>query len=584
MTYGYDLTGRLLQALDGSTTTPYTIGYDTAGWANSNTDQQGRNTQVQYDGVGNRTRLQWPANTNGSSAYFVTYSYDALNRMTEIDENGSPSAPLAKYQWDALSRLSLITYGDGTTDAYAQYDAGDNLQTLAMSFSGGTQNNVTFSYAWLKNHQRQSVGVNNSAFQYVPTTGTVNYSAANVNNGYTGAGAVNFTYDGNANLTYDGFNTLTYDVENRLISAQNGVVGQSLYSYDPLGHRSQKQSGGVTTQFVLAGNEEIADFTGTGVGTAQLLTVRGVGGLPVAAVQPATAGTAELIVYYHHDALGSTVAGTAPGQAAAEVFSYGEFGAPGAGSALTYRYAGYRYDNETGLYYVGARYYSPVLGRFVQTDPVGLKGGANLYGYAGNDPVNLTDPTGLCASTGKIPTAQTNIYYDDGTSEIGAVNVVGSSPSSSPSRNASILSTIGDAATALPYQFFAGFVNVLFNDDPRGLLQIGGSLAAAVGPQAIANAFAPATLYHFTSAEAAAAIRASGRLLPGGGLFGGGVYGSAFNSAAAARLMGAASVEAVVPFSGGLGAVASGFGPIVVPGAYRVIYPLSIFGGVPPLW
>ena len=366
---------------------------------------------MQYDGVGNWTRLQWPANTNGSGAYFVTYRYDALNRLTEIDENGSISAPLAKYQWDALSRLSLITYGDGTTDAYAQYDAGDNLQTLAMSFTGGTQNNVTFSYSWLKNHQRQSVGVNNSAFQYVPATGTVNYSPANVNNGYTTAGGVNLTYDGNANLTYDGFNTLTYDVENRLISAQNGAAGQSLYSYDPVGHRSQKQSGGVTTQFVLAGDEEIADFTGSGVGIAQMLTVRGIGGLPVAAVQPATAGSAESIVYYHHDVLGSTVAGTAPGQAAAEVFSYGEFGAPGAGSALTYRFVGYRYDTETGLYYVRARYYSPVLGRFLQTDPIGLGGGTNLYAYVGNDPVNGTDPSGLMAdkATNAVASAWSNI-------------------------------------------------------------------------------------------------------------------------------------------------------------------------------
>jgi YD repeat-containing protein len=70
-----------LQASDGSTTTPYQVAYDTAGRANSYTDQEGRNTKVQYDGVGNRTRLQWPANTNGSSAYYVTYQYDAMNRM-----------------------------------------------------------------------------------------------------------------------------------------------------------------------------------------------------------------------------------------------------------------------------------------------------------------------------------------------------------------------------------------------------------------------------------------------------------------------------------------------------------------------
>jgi RHS repeat-associated protein len=65
----------------------------------------------------------------------------------------------------------------------------------------------------------------------------------------------------------------------------------------------------------------------------------------------------------------------------------------------TYRYAGDRYDNETGLYYVNARYYNPNLGRFLQTDPIGLSGGTNLYAYVGNDPMDMVDPTGLCANT-----------------------------------------------------------------------------------------------------------------------------------------------------------------------------------------
>jgi RHS repeat-associated protein len=399
VSYGYDLTGRLLQASDGSSTAPYQVAYDTAGRANSYTDQQGRNTQVQYDGVGNRTRLQWPANTNGSSAYYVTYQYDAMNRMSEIDQNGSTSTPLAKYQWDLLSRQSLITYGDGTTDSYSNYDAGDNLQTLTQTFAGAN-NSVTFSYGWQKNHQRASTGVSNGAFQYIPTVGTTSYGTANANNGYTTAGGSSLTYDGNQNLTFDGVNTLTYDAENRLVQAQNAAWGTSTYLYDPLGHRKQKQvtSPGwqVTTQFVLAGNEEIADYNGTGAGAPLMMTVRGAGGLPVAAITPAEYGESLTAVYYHHDVMGSTVAVTQGGDSgASEAYTYSDFGAPGAGSWATYRYAGYRYDNETGLYYVNARYYNPNLGRFLQTDPIGLSGGRNLYAYVGNDPLDLVDPGGL---------------------------------------------------------------------------------------------------------------------------------------------------------------------------------------------
>jgi len=53
-------------------------------------------------------------------------------------------------------------------------------------------------------------------------------------------------------------------------------------------------------------------------------------------------------------------------------------------------------DDETRLYYYRARYYDPQLGRFISEDPIGLAGGPNVYAYVGNNPVNATDPFGLC--------------------------------------------------------------------------------------------------------------------------------------------------------------------------------------------
>ena len=163
-----------------------------------------------------------------------------------------------------MSRLTLITYGDGTSDSYSQYDAGDNLQALTENFTGGSS--ATFTYGWQKNRQRQSTAVNNSAFQYDPAVGTTNYGPTDVDNGYTTVDGASLTYDGNHSLTFDGFNTLTYDVENRLIQAQNAVSGISQYLYDPLGHRKQKQAGAVITQFVLVGDDEIADYGRRGCG------------------------------------------------------------------------------------------------------------------------------------------------------------------------------------------------------------------------------------------------------------------------------------------------------------------------------
>ena len=86
----------------------------------------------------------------------------------------------------AVERQTLITYGDGTTDASSQYDAGDNLQTLTQTFTGG--GSVTFSYGWYNNHQRQSTIVNNNTFQCVPTAPlAISYDPPDADNGYTGA-------------------------------------------------------------------------------------------------------------------------------------------------------------------------------------------------------------------------------------------------------------------------------------------------------------------------------------------------------------------------------------------------------------
>lgn len=59
------------------------------------------------------------------------------------------------------------------------------------------------------------------------------------------------------------------------------------------------------------------------------------------------------------------------------------------------RLPGQEFDADTGLYHNGFRDYAPGWGRYLQSDPIGLAGGLNTYGYAGANPVNLIDPFGM---------------------------------------------------------------------------------------------------------------------------------------------------------------------------------------------
>ena len=183
-------------------------------------------------------------------------------------------------------------------------------------------------------------------------------------------------------------------------------------AYDPLGRLWQVWSTAATTQFLYDGDHEALEYSGNGAilwryyfgpGADEPILADSTGSLSCGGTR-----------FLHVDHEGSMIATDDCSGNRATVATYDEYGIPGANNWGRFQYTGQAWIPEIGMYYYKARIYSPTLGRFMQTDPVGYDGGINIYEYADDDPIDDDDPNGECDAVcaGAIIGAVVNVGFE----------------------------------------------------------------------------------------------------------------------------------------------------------------------------
>ena len=368
--YTYDATGNQLTKTESKGTTTYT--YDGNNRLSTVTEPEGKVTNYTYDAAGNQL-------TKTESKGTTTYTYDENNRLSTVTE---PEGKVTSYTYDNAGnrRSEQVEYGlISMTNLYSYDECGRLATTISTD---GTE--IRYLYDRNGNLSSRSVGKmeiispDELSEEMLPEFDLI------INKGEAGG-------TGTEKLAL-----YHYDNYNRLESLKSGN-STTAYRYNAQGYRVEKKVNSNTTRYLYEYDKVVLETDGSNNQTAY--QVYGTNLLYRSTTGEASNGAQSY--YYLYNAHGDVTSLLDMSGNIAVSYDYDAFGniIGQTGTADNpIRYAGYQYDEESGLYYLNARYYDSVTARFItedsytgeRNDPLSL----NLYTYCQNNPIKYDDPSG----------------------------------------------------------------------------------------------------------------------------------------------------------------------------------------------
>ena len=443
LAYRYDAQGRLtqqtrtLQAVQGQARS------DTLGYAY---DLAGRIAHIDYPAG---LRVLYQRNTGGQ-VHSVSLQVDGTSTVPIISSASyQPFGPLKALTWgnglqltrshDQDYRLSSQSIASLWNSTYS-YDANGNITEVEHSPGSTLQGTQAHSYDALDRltHSEHLSGLDGHAlgYTYDATGNRTARTWADITGGTTGPGtstALGYDTDsnrltsiGNQNVTTDSAGHLlqdraqrsyTHDAQGRLQAVNINGLPIASYTHNALGQRTHKHTpyDGSTT-YLYGQDGQLLGWTRYSAASAQqpgqptqAQYYLWLGSQPIAAVQVGYNSLGSItstdVLYLHTDHLDTPRLATNASQTVVwKLPPHEPFGTAqaqqdpdqdGIATDIPLRFAGQVFDADTGLHYNYFRDYDPWTGRYIQSDPIGLEGGLNTYGYVGGNPLRFIDPKGL---------------------------------------------------------------------------------------------------------------------------------------------------------------------------------------------